>query len=117
MALKKLGYKFVIQTFFATAMLAVATNVLHGIQATEDLLLATVFGGIILGFGVGLILSNNASLDGTEMVSINLSKKLKFIQAILLVFQTQYLCYPVSSFLNVVSRFVLPDLAGYVADA
>ena len=56
MALKNLGKKFVIQTFYATAMLAVATNVLHGRQATEDLLLATVFGGIIIGFGVGLIL-------------------------------------------------------------
>ena len=79
MALTTLGRKFVFQTFFATAMLAVATNVLHGKQATNDLLLATVFGGIILGFGVGLILRNNASLDGTEMVSINLSKKLKVI--------------------------------------
>ena len=72
MALKNLGQKFVLQTFFATGMLAVATNVLHGKQATNDLLLATVFGGIILGFGVGLILRNNASLDGTEMVSIKL---------------------------------------------
>lgn len=79
MALKNLGNKFVIQTFFAIGMLSLATNVLHGRQATEDLLLATVFGGIILGFGVGLILRNNASLDGTEMVSINLSKKLKII--------------------------------------
>ena len=77
MALKNLGKKFVIQTFYATGMLAIATNVLHGKQATEDLLLATVFGGLILGFGVGLILRNNASLDGTEMVSLNLSKKLK----------------------------------------
>lgn len=79
MALKNLGKKFVIQTFFAIGMLSLATNVLHGRQATEDLLLATVFGGIILGFGVGLILRNNASLDGTEMVSINLSKRLKII--------------------------------------
>ena len=79
MALKNLGKKFVIQTFYATGMLAIATNVLHGKQATEDLLLATVFGGLILGFGVGLILRNNASLDGTEMVSLNLSKKLKII--------------------------------------
>ena len=79
LALKNLGRKFVIQTFFATGMLAIATTILHGRQATEDLLLATVFGGIILGFGVGLILRNNASLDGTEMISINLSKKLKII--------------------------------------
>ncbi len=79
MALTTLGKKFVIQTFFAVSMLAIATNVFHGFKVTEDLLLSTVFGGIILGLGVGLILRSNASLDGTEMVSINLSKRLKII--------------------------------------
>ena len=79
MAFQKLGKKFVLQTLFATSMLAIATNVFHGFKVTEDLLLSTVFGGIILGFGVGLILRNNASLDGTEMVSILLSKKIKVI--------------------------------------
>jgi uncharacterized membrane-anchored protein YitT (DUF2179 family) len=38
-----------------------------------------VFGGILLGLGVGIILRNNASLDGTEMVSIQLSKMLKVV--------------------------------------
>ena len=79
LAYKKLGRKFVLQTFFAITMLSIATNVFHGFKVTEDLLLSTVFGGIILGFGVGLILRNNASLDGTEMVSILISKKLKVI--------------------------------------
>ena len=79
MALQTLGKKFVFQTFFAVGMLSIATNVFHGFHVTEDLLLSTVFGGIILGFGVGLILRNNASLDGTEMISINLSKRLKII--------------------------------------
>lgn len=80
MAYRALGKKFVVNTFIATTLLAVATNVTHHLQpVTEDLLLATVFGGILLGLGVGLILRNNSSLDGTEMLSIAISKKIKII--------------------------------------
>ena len=38
--------------------------------------MATVFGGIILGLGVGIILKHEGSLDGTEMLSLVVSKKL-----------------------------------------
>lgn len=80
MAYRSLGKKFVINTFIATTLLSIATNMTHHLEpATEDLLLATVFGGILLGLGVGLILRNNASLDGTEMLSIAISKKIKII--------------------------------------
>ena len=80
LAYKTLGRKFVFNTFFAITMLSIATNVvLRFDHVTDDLLLATIFGGIFLGLGVGLILRNNASLDGTEMVSLRLSKKLKVV--------------------------------------
>lgn len=75
LALTKMGKKFVFQTFYAIAMLAVATNLFHHIKVTEDHLLATVFGGMILGVGVGIVLKNEGSLDGTEIMSLVLSKK------------------------------------------
>lgn len=79
MALQTLGKRFVMQTFFATCMLAIATNILDKYQVTEEPLLITVFGGIILGLGVGLILRHSACLDGTEIVSMNLSRKFKVL--------------------------------------
>ena len=115
MALTTLGRKFVFQTFFATAMLAVATNVLHGKQATNDLLLATIFGGIILGFGVGLILRNNASLDGTEMVSINLAKKLKIISVGELLMFINLFIYMGAGFLYGWDRALYSILTYYIA--
>ena len=115
MALKNLGQKFVIQTFFATGMLAIATNIMHGRQATEDLLLATVFGGIILGFGVGLILRNNASLDGTEMVSINLAKKLKIISVGELLMFINLFIYMGAGFLYGWDRALYSILTYYIA--
>ena len=56
-------------------MFAIATNIFHSITITNDLLLATVFGGIILGTGVGIVLKNEGSLDGTEIMSLVISKK------------------------------------------
>lgn len=76
MAFKKMGGKFVVQTAFANIILAVFLNIFHYYKVTHDLLLATVFGGIILGLGVGIILKHEGSLDGTEMLSLVVSKKL-----------------------------------------
>lgn len=56
-------------------MLAVGINIFETYHITDDLLLATVFGGIILGTGVGIVLKNEGSLDGTEIMSLVLSKK------------------------------------------
>lgn len=75
LALKKMGKLFVFQTAYASIVLALALNFFHRYKVTEDILLATVFGGIILGVGVGLILKNEASLDGTEILSLLVSKK------------------------------------------
>lgn len=80
LAFTKLGKYFVLQTFFAVAMLAVATNVFHHFHyvVTNDVMLATIFGGIILGTGVGTVLKNEGSLDGTEIMALVLSKKFGF---------------------------------------
>lgn len=80
LAFNKIGKKFVIQTFYAIGMLSLAVNFLtvRHLPTTHDLLLATVFGGIALGTGVGLVLKNEGSLDGTEIMSLVLSKKFGF---------------------------------------
>ena len=79
LAFNKFGIRFVLQTFYAVSVLSVFTNIIHWEIATKDPLLAPVFGGIILGTGVGLVLKNNASLDGTEIMSIRLSQKFSFM--------------------------------------
>lgn len=80
LAFNKIGKRFVIQTFYAIGILSLAVDFLttHHLPTTHDLLLATVFGGIALGTGVGLVLKNEGSLDGTEIMSLVLSKKFGF---------------------------------------
>ena len=78
LALQKLGKRFVFNTFWGILNLSVFVNLFHGHQITEETILASIFGGVILGLGVGLILRNNGSLDGTEIISLRLAPKLGF---------------------------------------
>jgi uncharacterized membrane-anchored protein YitT (DUF2179 family) len=76
---KQIGKTFVISTLFSVTILSIGVTVLHPIPGlTHDVLLAAVFGGIILGIGVGLIIRYGGSLDGTEIVAIILDKRTGF---------------------------------------
>jgi uncharacterized membrane-anchored protein YitT (DUF2179 family) len=76
---KQIGKTFALSTLFAVILMSVGTTLLIPVPPlTIDPLLAAVFGGIILGFGVGLVIRANGSLDGIEIISILLSKKTPF---------------------------------------
>ena len=76
---KQIGKTFVFSSLFSIVSLSVFTSILHPIsELTNDTLLATVFGGVILGIGVGIIIRNGGSLDGTEMVAIIINKRFPF---------------------------------------
>lgn len=76
---KQIGKTFVFSSLFSIVSLSVWVQVFHPIPGlTSDVLLATVFGGIILGVGVGIIIRSGGSLDGTEMVAIIINKKTAF---------------------------------------
>lgn len=72
---KQIGKTFALSTLFGITILSIFTFILHPIPAfTDDLLLSTVFGGIVLGFGVGLVIRNGGSLDGSEILAILFNK-------------------------------------------
>ncbi|KRE59652.1 YitT family protein [Paenibacillus sp. Soil750] len=76
---KQIGKTFAISTTFSVIVMSIGTSLLHPVKAiTMDPLLAAVFGGIILGIGVGLVIRSGGSLDGTEIVAILFSKKSAF---------------------------------------
>ena len=73
---KQIGKTFVVSSLFSIGVFSIFVTILHPIPGlTQDVLLATIFGGIILGIGVGLILRQGGSLDGTEIVALILSKR------------------------------------------
>lgn len=76
---KQIGKTFALSTLYAIVLMSIGTQLLHHVEAfTFEPMLAAVFGGIILGVGVGLVVRFGGSLDGTEIVAILVSKKLPF---------------------------------------
>lgn len=75
---KQIGKTFAISTLYGIALMSVTTALLHHVEAfTDEKLLAVLFGGLILGAGVGLVIRYGGSLDGVEIVSILISKKMR----------------------------------------
>jgi uncharacterized membrane-anchored protein YitT (DUF2179 family) len=78
------GYKFIGKTFMWSSLLAIVAlalieTMLHHVEPfTNEPILATVFGGLILGVGVGLVIRHGGAMDGTEILGILLTKKLPF---------------------------------------
>lgn len=78
LSFQHMGKRFVVTVLYSLVMLGIFVNLLDNVVVTEIPLLDTVFGGIILGTGVGLILRNDGALDGTEILAIRLAKKSGF---------------------------------------
>lgn len=81
-ALKKFGKFFVLSAIYAVTVMSLtiyaAEQLENFSQATANPILASLFGGFILGIGVGLVLRNSGCLDGTEVMAIALTKKTGF---------------------------------------
>ncbi|MFF2482983.1 YitT family protein [Paenibacillus sp. NPDC058071] len=74
---KQIGKTFALSTLYGIIVMSVTTQLLHHVHPfTEEKLLAVLFGGILLGAGVGLAIRYGGSLDGTEIVAILVSKKM-----------------------------------------
>ncbi len=79
LAFNKIGKKFVLQTIYAVTALSLGVNYFHHYETiTTEPVLIIVFGGILLGIGVGLVLKKGGSMDGTEILSVVLSRRFGF---------------------------------------
>lgn len=76
---KQMGKTFALSTLLGVVVMSIGTTALLPVPSlTQDLLLSAVFGGIILGIGVGLVIRAGGSLDGTEIIAILMNRKTPF---------------------------------------
>lgn len=76
---KQLGAEFLIKGTYGMILFSVMLPVFKGMtNVTETELLGVVFGGLLLGVGIGTVLRYGGCLDGTEVVAMLLSKKMSF---------------------------------------
>ncbi|MFX3636171.1 MAG: YitT family protein [Candidatus Pristimantibacillus sp.] len=91
---KQIGKTFAMSTLYGVTVMSIGTFLLHPVPPlTEEYFLAAIFGGFILGVGVGLVIRFGGSLDGTEIIAILLNKRLPFsVGEIVMFFNLFILC-------------------------
>lgn len=77
LGLRVIGKQFTIKTTLAILGLSLVLATMHFPEVTDDELLVAVFGGFFLGAGIGLSIRGGGVLDGTEVLAIYLSRKLR----------------------------------------
>lgn len=76
---RQIGKTFALSTLYGVFCLSAGVTILHPVQGvTDDYVLAALFGGVILGAGVGLIIRSGGSLDGTEIIAIIFDRRTSF---------------------------------------
>ena len=72
---RKIGKRFTVFSFITIVVTGLLTDFLPHCEVTSDMLLISVFGGIINGFSVSLCLIAGATSGGTDFISIAISEK------------------------------------------
>ena len=79
LGMKTMGKEFLVKTGYGMIVFSILLEVFATKrEATDDMLLATIYGGIILGIAVGIVIKFGGCLDGTEVAAILISKKTDF---------------------------------------
>lgn len=76
LSMKTLGLRFGLKSFIAMIALSLLIDHLPLGQATNDRTLAAVFGGVLGGAGLGLVLRGGATTGGSEMLGTLINRRL-----------------------------------------
>lgn len=88
---KYLGKRFAIRTIFAIILISLFIDLfskyLYFPDLISNILLASIFGGLVIGLGVGLIIKGNASAGGSTVVAriVSANSHIKPAQVILII--------------------------------
>ena len=76
---RRLGAGLAVSSTYAIVVLSLFSSIFEEMKpATTDPFLSTIFGGIIIGIGVGIVIKSGGSTDGTEIVAIWMDSKSSF---------------------------------------
>lgn len=96
---KEVGKTFVIRTLYANIITTVGLVLFKSIPViTQSELLIVLYGGVILGVGIGVVIKFGGAIDGIEMLAI---------------WFNQHYRLPIASFLLVVNAFIF-TIASFV---
>lgn len=66
---RSIGWSYIIRSVYCTAVMSVLLDVLPLPKLTDNLLLASIFGGVLTGLGLGLVFKSNSSTGGVDIIA------------------------------------------------
>ncbi len=86
---QKIGKTFAVQTTLAVILLALGLQFIDIQPVTTDKLLIAIFGGILIGTGVGLVIRSGGVIDGAEVIAVFTRRRTGFSNSeIIMLFNT-----------------------------
>ncbi|CCJ32785.1 Protein of unknown function DUF161 [Caloramator australicus RC3] len=77
--MKELDFDFILFSALGVFLLSLFLILTRDINKTffiKDILLSSIYGGVLNGIGLGIVLKNKGSMGGTDIVAVALKKKL-----------------------------------------
>ena len=75
---KKISKTFAVQTSIAVLLLAFGLYFIDFDPITKDKLLIAIFGGLLIGTGIGLVIRAGGVIDGVEVIAVFTRRKIGF---------------------------------------
>ncbi|MCK0132222.1 YitT family protein [Flavobacteriaceae bacterium F08102] len=75
MAFSAIGRRFAVKSIIGIVCLSLLIHFIPIPVITQDKILVAAFGGLFLGFGIGMAIRGGAIIDGTEVLAIYISRK------------------------------------------
>ena len=69
LGMRTVGWRFALRSFISMTLLSIFIDVLPPVDLTGDLMLSAMFGGVIMGVGLGLVVRAGATTGGTDMAA------------------------------------------------
>jgi len=86
---KRIGKTFAVQTSLAVILLTIGLLFVNIQPVTTDKLLIAIFGGILIGTGVGLVIRSGGVIDGAEVIAVFTKRRTGFSNSeIIMLFNT-----------------------------
>ena len=76
---RAMGRVFAFRSLVATILFSLFIDILPLYPLTQDPLLGTLYGGVMLGIGLGLIMRGGATTGGSDMIARMVHKRFQFI--------------------------------------
>lgn len=122
-AYRYVGKLFAIRSFIAISFLSIGVDLLNIEPVTTDKLLIAIFGGALIGLGMGLIIRSGAAVDGFEVLAVFTTRKIGFsISEVILffnclIFLTAAFKFGIESAMySIITYFAALKMADYVVD-